>query len=67
MTAASGGVPLALGERLAISRVPNLKGGFPLLLAWKPGDAPQNGVVNVIQMDGQNVIGGNTFVLRVRK
>jgi hypothetical protein len=51
-------------QKVAVSRVPSLKNGVELLLSWKAGDNAESGVVNVIQMDGQNVIGGNTFVLR---
>jgi hypothetical protein len=46
-----------------IAKIPTVKGGFPLRLAWQAGDGARAGTVNVLQVAGDVIIGGNTFVL----
>ncbi len=56
---------LATPEKGAeIRKIPALKAGFPLYLVWEPKDSAKPGTLSILQMVGQRVIGGNTFVLR---
>jgi hypothetical protein len=49
-----------------IARVPTVKGGFPLRLAWQANDAARAGKVTLLQVAGEVIIGGNTFVLKTK-
>lgn len=50
-----------------IGKIPTLKGGFPLRLMWQANETARAGSFHLIQMAGNSILGGNTFVLRARK
>jgi photosystem II stability/assembly factor-like uncharacterized protein len=56
-----------VGRGAEISNIPTIKDGFPLRLVVQANDTAQSGTVHLLQMAGETILGGNTFVLRSGK
>lgn len=48
-----------------IGRIPATQKGFPLLFLWQAQELARPGAFTLIQVAGQVVVGGNTFILQV--
>jgi hypothetical protein len=56
--------PTDIGRDAQISNIPTIKDGFPLRLALQADKSAESGTVHLLQMGGETILGGNSFVLR---
>ncbi len=54
-------------EGAEVAKVPALKNGFPLRFLCQAKAGAKSGAFTLLQMVGQRVVGGNTFILREAK
>lgn len=50
-----------------IGKIPTLREGFPLRIVLQASDTARPGSFNLIQTEGETIIGGNTFVLQTKQ